>query len=83
MVNNDLANKYLTNLRYIKLHINGKSLIENGIEQSKNISLILDYVMEQKLANPNLTYEEELNMAKKKVAGTANLEKHREGNKEI
>jgi len=64
IIDNETASKYLRDLRKIKLNIDGKTLIENGFKQSKNISETLDYVMKIKLTQPDLTCQEELEIAK-------------------
>ncbi|MCR5266181.1 MAG: hypothetical protein K6E29_06260 [Cyanobacteria bacterium RUI128] len=56
-------------LRYFKLQnispeINGDDLKNLGIEPSKRYSECFDYVLENKLKNPNLSKEDELNLAK-------------------
>ena len=64
-VNENTAKNYLDNLRKIKLHTNGNDIIKLGIEQSKLISNILEYIEKNKIKNPKLTKEEELGIAKK------------------
>lgn len=62
---NVITKKYLNILRYIKLCITGKDLIDLGYKQSPKISEVLDEILKIKLKNPNLTKEDELDIAKK------------------
>lgn len=55
---------YLDNLQKIKLHINGKDLVELGLTPSKVFSEAFDYVLKEKLKKHNLTKTEELNIVK-------------------
>jgi len=64
-VNKSSAIDYLDNLRKIKLHINGKDLINMGFEKSKVILDAIEYVEKNKLKNSELTKEDELGLAKK------------------
>lgn len=56
-------NEYLN----IKINTSGKDLIECGYSQGKQLGIILDKILEKKLANPKLfmTLEEELDWVKK------------------
>lgn len=53
---------YLDNLSKIKLHITGKDLVKLGYKPSKFFSEGLDYVLKQRLKNPKLKKEEELQL---------------------
>ncbi|MFA7658275.1 MAG: hypothetical protein WCY19_02460 [Candidatus Gastranaerophilaceae bacterium] len=56
---------YLDNLQKIKLRINGDDLIKLGFKPSKSFGEGLDYVLGEKLKNPNLKKSEELELFKK------------------
>ena len=60
-------NKYLKyfDLKNIRLQINGEDLIKMGIEPCKEYSVCFDYVLGEKFKSPDLTREEELDLAKK------------------
>lgn len=53
---------YLNDLAKIKLHINGKDLLELGISPSKTYSEALNYVLKEKLSNPKLNKAQELEL---------------------
>lgn len=53
---------YLNNLAKIKLHINGKDLLELGIFPSKVYSEGFNYVLKEKLNNPKITKAQELEL---------------------
>lgn len=59
---------YLDNLKKIKLHITGKDLLSIGIEPSKIFGEIFDYVLREKLKNPQLKHAEEIAFIKDYVA---------------
>ena len=63
-VNNNIAKKYLDNLRNIKLNICAKDLIDMGFAPSKIISEILDNILKIKYNKPCMTYEDEIEIAK-------------------
>lgn len=57
-------------LRYFKIKdikpaISGRDLISMGIEPSPEFEKCFDYVLEQKLANPEMSFEEEFKLARK------------------
>ena len=54
---------YLDNLRKIKLSITGKDLQNAGLPPSAKYSKIFDAVLEQKLASPQMSKEDELKTA--------------------
>lgn len=56
------ARRYLDELCHIKLEITGKDLQKMGLEPSPKYSEIFDYVLKEKLANPSLTKEDEINL---------------------
>lgn len=55
---------YLDNLCQIKLSITGDDLIKAGFAPSKDFSLAFDYVIEQKIKNPQMDKPQELKLAK-------------------
>ena len=65
-ISDNIAKNYLDNLRNIKLNICAKDLINIGYKPSKNISEVLDYILELKYSNPDMTFEDELSVAKNK-----------------
>lgn len=65
--------KYLDNLRYIKPQISGKTLIEHGIEPSDKFGQCFDYIVEQKLKKQNMTFQEEIELAKNFFRGIKTL----------
>ncbi len=56
---------YLEDLQKIKLNINGNDLIKVGITPSKKFSEGFDYVLREKLKNPEMTKAEEIGLVKK------------------
>lgn len=60
-----LALKYLDELSEIKPEISGKDLKDMGLPPSEKYSKILDYVLAEKLKNPDLTKNDELELAEK------------------
>ena len=56
------ARRYLDNLRNIKISVTGKDLIELGIQPSPKYQEIFDFVLKEKLKNPNMTKDDELNL---------------------
>lgn len=60
--------RYLNSLRKIKLLVTGQDLLEMGILPSKVYTEIFDYVLKNKLVNPNLTKEEEIALVKDYMA---------------
>lgn len=55
------ARHYFDNLRKIKISVTGKDLQELGIKPSPKYQEIFDAVLKEKLTNPNMSYEAELN----------------------
>lgn len=64
LYNKSIALNYLNNLKNIKLLINGQDLIELGLEPSKNFNEIFDLVLKEKLKNPSLSKQDEINIMK-------------------
>ncbi len=62
----DLAYHYLKSLRQIKPSVTGNDLIKLGVERGKLYKEIFDFLAEEKLKNPELTKEEELELIKSK-----------------
>lgn len=58
------VHNYLNNLNKIKLYITGNDLIKLGHSPSKEFTKIFDYVLKQKLNNPEMKKEEELKVVK-------------------
>lgn len=54
------ARHYLDELRNIKISVTGKDLQKLGIKPSPKYNEIFDEVLRQKLANPNMTKEDEI-----------------------
>lgn len=56
---------YLDNLAKIKLLINGKDIIELGFKPSKQFNESFDYVLKEKIKNPNMMKVDEIALVKK------------------
>lgn len=65
MKSEQIARRYLDNLRNTKISITGQDLQKIGIPPSKKYSDCFDYILKEKLRNPNITKEEEIIFAKK------------------
>lgn len=63
-INPQKVKKYLDELRKIKLSISGKDLVAIGFEPSEKISKTLNAVLQIKLEHPELTLDEELDIAR-------------------
>lgn len=59
------AIKYLDKLNEIKPEINGNDLKQIGLPPSEKYAKIFDYILQEKLKNPDLTKVEELELAEK------------------
>ena len=59
------AIEYLDKLAEIKLEISGKDLKEAGLPPSEKYAKILDYILKEKLKNPELTKNDEMKLAEK------------------
>ena len=64
MKNTEIAQHYLDNLMDIKISISGQDLQNLGFQPSKKYGECFDYVLKEKLKNPNITYQDEINLAK-------------------
>lgn len=62
--NYDFAINYLDNLSRIKTEITGDDLIKLGYRPDEKFSKCLDFVLREKFMNPDLTKDEELQIAK-------------------
>lgn len=61
---NGLAQKYLDELRHVKLQIDGEDLKMLGIEPSAQYGEIFDAVLKEKLRNPKMSKDEEIDIVK-------------------
>ena len=57
--------KYISKLKDVKLSITGKDLKQLGLTPSGKFKTAFDEILKVKLKNPNLTHEEELDIAKR------------------
>lgn len=64
-INSQIVEKYLGDLNNIEISINGNDLKLMGIEPSPKYQECFDYILENKIANPNLTDKDEIELAKK------------------
>ncbi len=64
VINNDVVEKYLTELKNIELLIDGNDLKSLGIAPSEKYQQCFDYILENKISNPDLTKQDEINLAK-------------------
>lgn len=62
--NPELVKYYLENLRNIELEITGKNIQDLGILPSQEYQKCFDLILKKKLDNPNMTIQEEINIAK-------------------
>ena len=62
--NYGLVTHYLDNLQYVKLEITGKDLHELGMNPSPKYQECFDYILAQKLENPELNKAQEIQLAK-------------------
>ena len=56
------ARHYLDDLKKIKISINGDDLQKLGINPSPKYQQIFDEILKQKLKNPNMTKDDEINI---------------------
>lgn len=61
----DLVEKYLDELRKIKIQISGEDLIKLGYKPSKRFAEVLDVVLQAMLENPTMNHAQQLTMAEK------------------
>ncbi len=62
--NMPVTQKYLENLKDIKIEITGKDLANLGINPSPKYQKCFDYILREKLKNPALTKEQEIEFVK-------------------
>jgi len=60
-----IAERYLDFLSGIRVNLRGEDLKNLGIEPSEKYKLCFDFILENKFNNPDMTYEEELSLARK------------------
>ena len=58
------AIRYLDILRYIKISVTGEDLKALGLKPSPKYQEIFDYILQAKLQNPQMTYEDEISLVK-------------------
>lgn len=64
-INTPLALKYLEELKDIKIQTTGKDLTNLGINPSPEYQKCFDYILREKLKNPALSKEQEIELVKK------------------
>lgn len=64
-IDKNCVEKYLDNLRYIKLTISGTDLQVLGIPPSAQYQKCFDYILRKKIENPKMKKDQELELAKK------------------
>lgn len=64
-INNKAVEKYLDNLRDIKPTINGKDLQQLGITPSEKYQKCFDYILKEKIENPKMEKQQEIELARK------------------
>ncbi len=64
-IDKNCVEKYLDNLRYIKLTISGTDLQALGIKPSAEYQKCFDYILRKKIENQQIGKEQELELAKK------------------
>ena len=66
--NDNNALEYLDKLKDVKLSITGKDLLKLGIKEGKVFKTVFDEVLKEKLSNPNIKKEKELQIVTKILA---------------
>lgn len=64
-INQRVAEHYLKNLKQIKLEITGKDLLNLGIKPNQTYQKCFDFVLNEKIKNPQINKSEEIQLAKK------------------
>ena len=64
MKNLKTAQRYLDNLRNIKISVTGQDLQNLGFTPSKKFGECFDFILKEKLKNPNITREDEISIVK-------------------
>lgn len=62
--NPQVVERYLKNLRQIKIEITGKDLLELGIKPNHEYQKCFDYILEEKIKNPEIKKSQEIQLAK-------------------
>ena len=62
--NNKIVEHYLEKLRHIKIEITGKDIQNLNIPPSSKYQKCFDYILAQKLENPELNKAQEIQLAK-------------------
>ncbi len=62
-----VAQKYLDTLSYVKISTTGNDLQNLGIKPSPIYQEIFDNILKEKLTNPNMSSQDEINIAKKYI----------------
>ncbi|MBR6099616.1 CCA tRNA nucleotidyltransferase [bacterium] len=65
MENSDIAKHYLDNLKDIKISITGQDLQKLGFEPSKKFGECFEFILKEKIQNKHLTFDNEIELAKK------------------
>ncbi len=63
LVNDTISTKYLDLLKQIKISINGESLKKLGIKPSEKYQECFDFILKEKLNNPQISTQEEIKLA--------------------
>lgn len=63
--NPQVVEHYFKNLKQIRLEITGKDLLELGIKPNQEYQKCFDYILEEKLKNPEIKKSQEIQLAKK------------------
>lgn len=68
LYNENIARHYLDDLKQIKISVTGNDLLDLGIKPSPRYQEIFDEILKCKLANPDMTKDEELEYLKKLIS---------------
>lgn len=68
LYNEKIARHYLDDLKQIKISVTGNDLLDLGIKPSPRYQEIFDEILKCKLANPDMTKDEELEYLKKLIS---------------
>jgi poly(A) polymerase/tRNA nucleotidyltransferase (CCA-adding enzyme) len=63
-INPEVVEKYFNELKDIEILINGNDLKNLGIEPSPKYQQCFDYILKEKISNPNLSKNDEMKLAK-------------------
>lgn len=64
-INKEIAEHYLKDLRHIKLEITGKDLLDLGIKPNQEYQNCFNFVLNEKIKNPQIKKFEEIQLVKK------------------